>query len=61
MPELPWQKVGSDLFEWNKSTYLLIVDYYSRYIELAKLRNTTADEVILHTNLCLQDIEYQIK
>ena len=49
MPELPWQKVGSDLFEWNKSTYLLIVDYYSRYIELAKLRNTTADEVILHT------------
>ena len=31
MPELPWQKVGSDLFEWNKSTYLLIVDYYSHY------------------------------
>ena len=31
MPELLWQKVGSDLFEWNKSTYLLIVDYYSHY------------------------------
>ena len=31
MPELPWQQVGSDLFEWNKSTYLLIVDYYSHY------------------------------
>ena len=31
MPELPWQKVGSDLFEWNKSTYLLIVEYYSHY------------------------------
>ena len=31
IPELPWQKVGSDLFEWNKSTYLLIVDYYSHY------------------------------
>ena len=31
IPEHPWQKVGSDLFEWNKSTYLLIVDYYSHY------------------------------
>ena len=29
---LPW-KVGTDLFEWNKATYLLIVDYYSRWID----------------------------
>ena len=47
--KLPWQKVGTDLFEWNKSTYLLIVDYYSRYIEVAKLHSTSADEVIIHT------------
>ena len=30
-------------------TYVLIVDYYSRYIEVAKLQGTTADEVVLHT------------
>ena len=41
--------MGTDLFEWNKSTYLLVVDYYSRYIEVAKLRSTSVDEVILHT------------
>ena len=22
-----WQKEGTDLFEWKKSTYLLVVDY----------------------------------
>ena len=48
-PELPWQKVGMDLFEWKKISYLLIVDYYSRYIEIAKLTNVTAEEVIRRT------------
>ncbi len=49
LPELPWQKVGTDLFEWKGNTYLLIVDYYSRFIEVAKLNHTTAGEVITHT------------
>ena len=49
LPQLPWQKVGTDLFEWNKSTYLLVVDYYSRWIEVARLTNLTANEVIKHT------------
>lgn len=26
LPQLPWQKVRTDLFEWNHSTYLLMVD-----------------------------------
>ena len=29
--------------------YLLVVDYYSQYIEVARLSRTTADEVILYT------------
>jgi hypothetical protein len=36
-PAYPFQKVGMDLFELKKEQYLLIVDYYSRYIELALL------------------------
>lgn len=48
-PELPWQKVGTDLFEWEKSMYLLVVDYFSRYIEIALLKQTTAEEIISHT------------
>ena len=34
-PELPWQKVGMDLFEWHKLAYLIIMDYYSRFIKIA--------------------------
>ena len=30
LPELSWQRVGTDLFELNGHTSLLLVDYYSR-------------------------------
>lgn len=49
LPQLPWQKVGTDLFEWSNSTYLLTVDYFSRWIEIARLSNQTSEKVILHT------------
>ena len=42
--ERPWQRIGTDLtmFEWKKSDYLLVIDYYSRFIKVAKLNSTTA-------------------
>ena len=48
LPCLPWQKVAMDIFEWKKASYVLIVDYYSRYIEIAKLSRLTSTEVIIH-------------
>ena len=48
-PELPWQRVGTDLFELKGCSYLLIVEYYSLYIEIARLNCTATEEVILRT------------
>ena len=48
LPQLPWQKVATDLFEWKQGTYLLVVDYFSRYIEIARLNRTTTSEVVTH-------------
>ena len=46
MPLYPWQKVATDLFEYQQTQYLLIVDYFSRYIEVLKLNSTTSSEII---------------
>ena len=48
-PKLPWEKVATDLFHFNSATYLLIVDYFSRFIEVAKLSTQSSLEVIRHT------------
>ena len=47
-PSLPWQKVASDLFVWNGTNYLLVIDYFSRYIEIAKLSGESSSNVIKH-------------
>jgi len=47
-PTLPWQKVATDLFKWKGSPYLLVVNYFSKFIEISKLRNETSEEVICH-------------
>ena len=50
LPELPWQRIGTDLFEFQGYySYLLVVDYYSRFIEITRLECTTSEEIILQT------------
>ena len=46
VPLLPWSKLGADLFEWSGKSYLLLVDYYSKYFEFNILENTLTSTVI---------------
>lgn len=41
LPARPWQRVAADLFQWGRSHYLVVVDYFSRYIEVANLPTLT--------------------
>ncbi|XP_046846780.1 uncharacterized protein K02A2.6-like [Xenia sp. Carnegie-2017] len=45
----PWQKIGSDLFDWNGKPHRIVVDYYSRYPKVAELQDTKAQTVINKT------------
>ena len=46
LPERPFQKVAADLFEFEKKEYLIFVDYYSRFIEIASMGNITSETTI---------------
>lgn len=48
LPERPWEKVAADLFTLNNSNNLLVVDYYSRFVEIANLTPTRSEDVIVH-------------
>ncbi|XP_055388168.1 uncharacterized protein K02A2.6-like [Condylostylus longicornis] len=45
---IPWYKVGIDIFDYNKQKYLLVVDYYSTYIEIALLNTGFTAKRIIH-------------
>lgn len=47
LPDRPWKRIGLDLCEHNKNNYLVISDYYSRFLEVLHLPSTTSTQVIL--------------
>ena len=48
IPTRPWQKLGTDLFQYGKKEYLIVADYYfSLWAEVYLLNGATSDNVIL--------------
>lgn len=47
IPSLPWSKVGADLFEFDNHHYLVMVDYYSNFIEVAELKRDTRSATVI--------------
>ena len=45
IPVRPWEIVAIDIFNLNRHNYLLIVDYYSKYPFIRKLREFSSKEV----------------
>lgn len=45
-PDLPFEKVGADIMDFKSKSYLIIVDYYSKWVEIHQMKNKTSEEVI---------------
>ena len=46
VPPHPWHTVGSDLFYFRRIDFLVVVDYFSKYLFVRKIHNSTSSAVI---------------
>ena len=47
LPDRPWQVVATDLFELKGVDYLIVIDYFSRYVEVAVMTKTTKSSEVI--------------
>ncbi len=45
LPERPWKWIAADLCEHRGQHYLIVSDYYSRFLEILHLSSTTTSHV----------------
>lgn len=46
IPDRPWQKIASDIFEFKGKSYLVIFDYFSKWLEIEPLSGKTSKDLI---------------
>ena len=46
IPQRPWQKLGADILTHKGNDFLLVADYYSKFVELQLLTDKTAESVV---------------
>ncbi|KAG8178031.1 hypothetical protein JTE90_025086 [Oedothorax gibbosus] len=52
IPDRPWQRVAIDFFHLSSVTYMLVIDYFSKYIEVQHFHSTTSQSVINALKIC---------
>ena len=45
--ERAWSRIGMDLFEFHGKIFVMVVDYYSRWVELRRLDDQTSSNLIM--------------
>ena len=45
----PWEIVATNLFTWNGSDYLVIMDYYSTFFKIARLSDTKSKTIVTNS------------
>ena len=55
IPPVPWSKVASDIFHYESKSYLLVVDYTSRFPIVREIRSMSAQHIAEHFRLIFSD------
>ena len=56
VPPHTWHTLGTDLFYWNKIDYLVIRDYFSKYLIVRRLPNSSSHAMIKELGLVFTEL-----
>ena len=56
VPPHAWHTLGTDLFYWNKIDYLVIGDYFSKYLIVRRLPNSSTHTMIKELGLIFTEL-----
>ena len=56
VPPHAWHTLGTDFFYWNKLDYLVIGDYFSKYLIMRRLPNSSTHAVIKELGLVFTEL-----
>ena len=56
MPPHAWHTLGTNLFYWNKIDYLVIGDYFSKYLIVRRLPNSSTHAMIKELGLVFTEL-----
>ena len=59
VPHGPWHVLAVDVFVLEQGKFVVLVNYCSKYFELAQLKDSTSASVINCLNSICQDMEYR--
>ena len=46
IPPHPWHTLGTNLFYWNRLNFIVVGDYFTKYLIVRKLPNSSTNVVI---------------
>ena len=55
VPPHPWHTLGSDLFYFKRNDFLIVVDYFSKFLIVRKIHNSTSSAVIKELELIFSE------
>ena len=55
VPPHPWHTLGSDLFYFKRNDFLIVVDYFSKFLIVRKIPNSTSSAVIKELELIFSE------
>ena len=55
IPPHPWHTLGTDLFYFKKQDFMVLIDYFSKFLIVRKLHNSTSSAVIKELGLIFSE------